>query len=170
MTSTAQQPMNRYAAPGTQAHAEPPDEVTDIASSSPPFIARVAGGVVALSGALVALTGAQTLAIVTIRGALWVFPWALVVLGIAQLVLSAQVFRARGVAVMLAIASSAVLVLGAGAWLFLSLSQGFFQLYAFGGPSVSLAAVVMGLIALGPSRRASAARARLRERGMDLGI
>jgi hypothetical protein len=69
-----------------------------------------------------------------------------------------------------AIAASFVLVMVSGAWLVVSLSHGLFQLYAFGAPVASLGGAVMALIALGPSQRASAARARLKQQGMDLGI
>src|SRR3974390_2618153 len=83
--------MNPYAAPGTQ----PRDAEEDIAASSPPALARVAGGVIAFAGAIVALTGAQTLAMVSIRGAWGAAPWVLLAFGVGELVLGATVFRAR---------------------------------------------------------------------------
>jgi hypothetical protein len=158
--------MNPYAAPGTR----PIDAEEDIAASSPPFIARVAGGVVALAGAVVALTGAQTLAMVSIRGPFAYAPWVLLVLGVAELVLGTFVFRARAVGAVAAVGVSLAQVLAAGAWLFFSMAHGLFSLYALGGPCVSLSAVVLALLAMGPSQKASAALARLKAAGMDLGI
>ena len=165
--------MNPYAAPGTQpreAGSAGVDAERDIAEASPPRIARIAGAAVALAGVLVFLTGAQTLAVVSIRGPLGLLPWALAVLGAGELALAAMVFRARAPGVVAAIAASFLLVMVSGVWLVMSLSHGLFQLYAFGAPVASLGGAVMALIALGPSQRASAARARLKQQGMDLGI
>lgn len=162
--------MNPYTAPGTRPHDAPADSARDIAEASPPVIARVAGGVVALAGLLVLLTGAQTLAMVTMRGALVVAPWVLVVLGAAELVLGTLVFRARAWGVLSAIALSFLLVAVGGAWLMFSLSQGLVQLYGFAAPCVAVAAAVMALLAMGPAQRATAARQRLKAQGMDLGI
>jgi hypothetical protein len=162
--------MNPYAAPGTQPRDAAADAERDIAEAAPPTSARIAGGVVALAGALVLLTGVQTLAVVSIRGALGLAPWALVVLGAVELMLATLVFRARAWSVVGAAAVSFVLMTAAGLWLMVSLSHGLFQLYGFAGPFVSLGAAVMALLAMGPSQRASAARARLKQQGMDLGI
>jgi hypothetical protein len=162
--------MNPYAAPGTQPRSPLEDAERDIAEASPPTIARVAGGAVGLAGVLVFLTGAQTLAVVSIRGALGLAPWALVVIGAAELVLATLVFRARAWSVVAAAAVSFVLMMAASGWLVVSLSHGLFQLYGFAGPVVSLGAAVMALLAMGPCQRASAARARLKQQGMDLGI
>ncbi len=162
--------MNPYAAPGTQPRDAGADAERDIVEASPPRIARIAGAAVALAGVLVFLTGAQTLAVVSIRGALGLVPWALAVLGAGELVLASLVFRARAWGVVAAVAASFVLMMAAGVWLIVSLSHGLFQLYAFGAPFASLGAAVMALLAMGPSQRASAARARLKLQGMDLGI
>jgi hypothetical protein len=162
--------MNPYAAPGTQPSPGIDAAANDIAEATPPTVARVAGGVVGLAGVLVVLTGAQSLAMVNVRGIMWVAPWALVVAGGAEVVLAALVFKARASAVVGAVAVSFLLLVLAGAWLVFSVAHGFFQLYAFGAPCVAIAAAVMALLALGPSQRASAARQRLKEQGMDLGI
>ena len=158
--------MNPYAAPGTQ----PRDAEEDIAASSPPLLARVAGGGIALAGAVVALTGAQTLAMVSIRGPFAVAPWVLLALGVGEIVLGGVVFRARAWGAVLAVGVSLGQVLAAGTWLFFSASHGLISLYALAGPFVSLAAVALSVIAMGPCQKASAARARLKAQGMDLGI
>lgn len=163
--------MNPYAAPGTPRDPRDPRAVDeDIAAAAAPAIVRVAGGVVVLAGTVVALTGGQTLAMVTIRGPLAAAPWALLAAGVGEALLGAAVFRARAWGVMAAAGASFALVMLTGAWLVVSLSHGLFSLYALGGPGVSLAAAVVALMALGPSQRASAARTRLKEQGMDLGI
>lgn len=158
--------MNPYAAPGTQ----PRDAEEDIAASSPPALARVAGGVIALAGAVVALTGAQTLAMVSIRGPFAMAPWGLLALGVGDLVLGAVVFRARAWGAVLAVGVSLAQAMASGFWLFFSMSHGLFSLYALGGPCMSVSAVALAVIGMGPCQRASAARARLKAQGMDLGI
>src|ERR1700722_20522457 len=147
--------MNPYAAPGSQSRDAQHDAERDIAESSPPAIARVAGGVVALAGLLALLTGAQTLAMVTIRGALGFAPWVLVVLGAGELVLGTLVFRARASGVLASVVLSFVLVAVTGGWLMVSLSHGLVQLYGFAAPCVAVAAAVMALLAMGPSQRGS---------------
>ncbi len=163
--------MNPYAAPGSEPHAVAvADAERDIAESSPPVLARVAGGVVGLAGLVVALTGAQTMMMVRVHGLLAAAPWALIGLGLVEAGLAALVFRARAWGVGVAIGVSFTLVLSSSAWLLVSVGSGLLSLYALAGPAVSLAAAVLSLLVMGPSQRASAARARLKEQGMDLGI
>lgn len=158
--------MNPYAAPGARPH----NAEEDIAAATPPSIARIAGGLVALAGIVVALTGAQTLAMVTIRGPLAPVPYVLALLGVVEIAAGTLVFRARAWAAIAAIASSALDLLASGFWLLLSMGHGLLSLYALASPFVSIVAGIMAFVALGPCERASAARRRLREQGMDLGI
>jgi len=158
---------NPYAAPGTQPGGATED---DIAAAVPPLSARIAGGAVALAGAVVGLTGAQTLLIVTVRGPMAAAPYALGVLGLAEVVLGVVVFRARAWATVLAIASSALLTIASSVWLFFSVGHFLFSLFALGAPFVSVAAGVFAMLAVGPSQRATAARERLRAQGLNLGI
>jgi hypothetical protein len=159
--------MNPYAAPGTTAPTAAED---DIAAAVPPLLARIAGGVVALAGTVVALTGMQTLLMVSIRGPLVAAPYVLAVLGVPHLVLGAMVFRARVWAALAAAGGTALLTLSSAAWLVFSFANGLLSLYAMAAPFASVASLVFALLALGPCQRASAARARLRAQGMDLGI
>lgn len=158
--------MNPYAAPGTRTHSAE----EDIAAATPPVIARIAGGLVALAGIVVALTGLQTLAMVTIRGPLEIAPYALALLGIVEIAAGTLVFRARGWAAIGAAVTSFVAVLASGLWLLVSMAHGLLSLYAMASPFVATVAGVMAIVAAGPCERASAARRRLREQGMDLGI
>ncbi len=160
-------PGNPYAAPGALPVRSAED---DIAEAVPPPIARVAGGLVALAGAVVALTGVQTMMIARIRGPFASTPWVLLLLGVPHLLLGAMVFRARAWAALVSIVGTALLALTSGAWLVFSLGHFLFSLYALGSPMAAVAALVLSLVALGPCQRASAARARLREQGMNLGI
>jgi hypothetical protein len=158
--------MNPYRAPETVSMGA--DD--DIACAMPPVIARLAGGALALAGAVVALTGMQTLMMVTVRGPLAAAPYVLAGLGVPHLLLGAMVFRARAWAALLGMGGSGLLTLSSGAWLVFTVGHGLFSLYALAAPFVSIAALVVVLVGLEPCQRASAARARLRAQGLDLGI
>jgi hypothetical protein len=159
--------MNPYASPGTQSTNAAED---DIAAASPPLFAKAAGGVVALAGGVVALTGLQTLMVLNPRSPAWAVPYVLLVLGVPHLVLGALVFRARVWAALASMAGTSLLTLASAGWLVFGISHAFFSLYALASPCVSVAALVFAILAIGPCQRASAARARLRAQGMNLGI
>jgi hypothetical protein len=160
--------VNPYAAPGERARAVATED--DIAAAVPPVIARVAGGLIALAGGAVALTGVQTLLMMSIRGPWAYAPYVLLLLGAPHLVLGAMVLRARDWAVLASIGGTALLALVSGTWFLVSFTHYVFSLYAMASPVASVIAVVFSVLALGPCRQASAARARLREQGMNLGI
>jgi hypothetical protein len=162
--------MNPYAAPGAASPASTEATEEDIAAAAPPLLAKAAGGVVALAGAVVGLTGMQTFMIVNLRGPFAVAPYVLAVLGAAHLVVAAVVFRARVWGALVAMGGTLLMALLSGVWLVFSVSHGLVSLYALGAPFVAGAAVVFSLLALGPCQRASAARARLKAQGMNLGI
>ena len=162
--------MNPYAAPGATPAAPQATAEDDIAAATPPLVAKVAGGLVAFAGAIVGLTGVQTLMIVDLRGAFAAAPWALALLGLAHVFVGAAVFRARAWAAMVALGGMVLLMLLTAAWLVFSIAHGLVSLYALGSPVAATAAFVLAILALGPCRRATAARTRLRDQGMNLGI
>jgi hypothetical protein len=161
--------MNPYAAPGTNATGTASTE-DDIAAASPPLLAKAAGGAIALAGGVVALTGLQTMMLAQLRSPYSVIPWVLVALGLANVVLAGVVFRARMWGALCASGATLLLTLASGAWFVVSITHGLFSLYGFASPFLSAAALVFAVLALGPCQRASAARARLRAQGMNLGI
>lgn len=160
--------MNPYSAPGERAVATSTEE--DIAAAVPPVIARVAGGAIALAGGAVALTGVQTLLMMTIRGPLAYAPYLMLLLGAPHLVLGAMVLRARDWAALASIGGTALLILVSLAWAFICVTHFVISLYVLASPIVSIIGLIFAIIGLGPCRQASAARARLREQGMNLGI
>jgi hypothetical protein len=159
--------MNLYAAPEAQSPSATED---DIMAAAPPLLARVAGGIVALAGVVVALTGLQTLLIVTVRGFFAPAPYLLLLLGAGEVVLGAAVFRARAWGALAAAGVSLLLVLISSVWLFFSFGHGLLSLFALTAPFGCGAAAVLAFLAVAPCQKASAARARLREQGMNLGI
>jgi hypothetical protein len=157
--------MNPYAAPGTVSTGME-DEV---AASVPTPLVRIAGGVIALAGGVVGLTGVQTL-MFTMRGPIALAPYVLIGVALPHLALGVMVFRARAWAALVAIAGCFVLTLVSGLWLLIAIGHMLFSLYALLAPVASVAALVFAFVGLGPCQRASAARARLKAQGMDLGI
>ncbi len=97
-------------------------------------------------------------------------PYVLVLLGVVEIAAGTLVFRARAWGAIGAVASSAVDLLASGFWLLVSVGHGLLSLYALASPFVVVVAGIMAVVAMGPCERASAARRRLREAGMDLGI
>ncbi|HEY8091377.1 MAG TPA: hypothetical protein VIF09_26115 [Polyangiaceae bacterium] len=159
--------MNPYASPGASPAGGAED---DIAAATPPVLAKAAGGVIALAGAVVGLTGVQTLMIVNLRGPFAAAPYVLALLGVANVFVGAVVFRARVWGALCALGGTLLGTLLSAVWLVFSIGHGLLSLYALGAPVVSTAALVFAILALGPCQRASAARERLRAQGMNLGI
>jgi hypothetical protein len=160
--------MNPYAAPETRPAGASTED--DIAEAVPPAMARVAGGFVALAGGIVALTGTQTLLMARVRGPWAMVPYVLLVLGLPHLVLGIQIVRARAWAVLVSLGGTVLLLFLSAGWLLFSLAHYAFSLYALAAPGLALTALVLAFFALGPCQKASAARARLRAQGMNLGI
>ncbi|HEY3815812.1 MAG TPA: hypothetical protein VGL81_01515 [Polyangiaceae bacterium] len=157
--------MNPYAAPGTVSTGME----DDVAAAVPTPLVRLSGAAIALGGGVVGLTGLQTL-MFTMRGPIAIAPYALLGVALPHLVLGVMVFRARAWAALVSIPGCFLLSLVSGAWLVVAIGHLLFSLYALAAPMVSVAALVFAFLGLGPCQRASAARARLRAQGMDLGI
>jgi hypothetical protein len=159
---------NPYLAPGAQ---DVPREEDDIAAAAPPLIAKIAGGVVVLAGAVVALTAAQTWMITRrLYPPYDLFPWTQILLGVPAIVIGTMVFRARAWAAMAAIALGFLLFLVSAFWMVVSFAHGLFSLFALGAPFVALGSFVLVIIALGPCMRATRARERMAKAGMSLGL
>jgi hypothetical protein len=158
-------PINPYAAPGTVSTVME----DDVAAAVPTPLVRVAGAAIALAGGVVGLTGLQTL-MFTMRGYVALAPYLLIGTAVPHLLLGIMVFRARAWAALASIVGCLLLSLVSGAWLVVAIGHLLFSLYALLAPMASAAALVFAFLALAPCTRATAARARLRDQGMDLGI
>jgi hypothetical protein len=124
---------------------------------------------IALAGGVVGLTGLQTTMFI-MRGPIALAPYALIGVALPHLVLGVMVFRARAWAALASIGGCFLLTLMSGVWLVIAIGHLLFSLYALLAPVASVAALVFAFLGLGPCQRASAARARLKAQGMDLGI
>jgi hypothetical protein len=141
-----------------------------IAAAASPLVARIAAGAIVASGALDALTGIQTMLVVTIRGPLELMPYALIVVGVAAFATGVMVYRARfsgAVAATVACALAMFVTMGWGA---IAFTHGLYSLFALLAPFFSMAAMVAAALSIAPCKRASDARATLASQGLDLGL
>jgi hypothetical protein len=91
-------------------------------------------------------------------------------LGVFTIVVAFMFGKVRTWAVWTAVALAAFLLLAAGAWLLVSLGSGVFSPLSFMTAGCSPISLALVLAAVGSCLRVAAARRRLRERGMELGI
>jgi hypothetical protein len=144
-------------------------EAADLAAIAPPLLARVAGGALALAGFFTSLLGVQTASIARFHGVWAVAIVVMFALGAATFLAGVKVARLRGWAAVLGTTSAGLTALLGAGWALFSLLSGLLSLLAFG--VVPLAAVAGGLAAtvIGAGLRADAARARLRDAGLEAG-
>ena len=163
--------MNPYEPPQTPVAAPlPPSAEDDIAAAAPPFVARVAGGVLVLAALVLVLTAIQTSMMVRLFSPYDLVQDAQYVVGLPALVVGAVLSRARAWAAWAGIAASALMMIVGALWLVVSFSHGLFSLFAIAGPLVAVASGVLAILALAPCQRATRARARLAAQGMNLGL
>jgi len=146
-------------------------EEVDPSAAAPPLVVRAAAGVAAFTGLMVGLTGLQLL--LSVRFAhvgLAVVPYAMLLLGGGQIMLAVFVARARAWAAVASLVVAGFALLSMGTWLVFSVTSGIYSCVGLVVPPLALAAVVTGALSIGPARRADAARRRMRDEGMDLGL
>ena len=142
----------------------------DILSATPPAVVRIAGGIVLFAGTLALLTGGQVLLVAIVGGPMAAAPYLLAGGGLLDMVLGLMLFRARDWGAIGATVVSGALMLVTAVWAVFSFANGLFQMYALIAPFAAAAALALSIVSIGPCRRASAARARLAQQGMNLGI
>ena len=142
----------------------------DLKHADAPMVGKLAAAVSAASGLFVALCGLQ---IVGVRfRAAWIewIPYLQIALGVTQIGVGAMIFRAREWAVLAGAGLNAVVALAMIGW---------FLFFVFGvglscmvlvTPPISVLAAVLSAVAIPAVRRTGAARRRLAERGLDLGL
>ena len=141
----------------------------DIALTQPTGMVKAAAILVVVSGLIAALVGIQLLVSVTIvHRLLRLVPYALLVAGFGAGFLGWKTMKTRGWAAIGSAAIGGLLTLGMGYWVLLSTAAGFISLLALLLPPLALIATVFAGLAIGPCRRADAARRRLAEAGVDM--
>ncbi|MBX3274912.1 MAG: hypothetical protein KF729_31905 [Sandaracinaceae bacterium] len=141
----------------------------DLRAAEPSAIVKLAAAVQGVTGLLVALTGLQVID-VTWRAdwANWV-PRLLIVLGVGAIGLAAMQYRARRWAAFASGANGIVVALAVLGWLFYTLTSVLSCLMYFTVPLSALSAL-LSLLAIGPILKTAAARQRLADAGLSLGL
>lgn len=148
--------------------ARTPDD--DIQSAQPPTVVKAGGGIALAAGALALLVAVQTISGFHVSSGYKVYLLLVAVTGAATATCGLATMRARVWGAIGGTVSSSLLFLATSLWLVLSMFGGLVSLFALGAPFASLCAIVLSAISIGPSKRATEARTRLMESGLDLGI
>jgi hypothetical protein len=148
-------------------------EELGFADLAPPFAVKLAAALHGVTGLYVGLSAVQLLISVVFFGPLELMQylnWALVVLGALHVGIAARMIRMRspwGAVGLLAALFSAGLVTG---WVVASVSFAIFSCMQLGALALAWATLLAAPFALGPITRADAARKKLEEGGMGLGL
>ena len=156
------------ASPSPTPPAAPDD--ADLAAAAPNTLVRVASGLVMAAGLATALVGVQNLVGFEMFGLYFAMLVGLLVLGAAAIAIGWIHGKARAWAALASLAMAILLTLGSMAWLIVSLLGGGISMMAFFAVALSGIATMVVPFSVGPCRRATAARAKLRAAGLDLGL
>lgn len=141
----------------------------DISLTEPTALVKAGAFLAMATGLILTLVGLQLLLTVTLVGpVLERIPLLLVLGGPATISLGWKTFKTRGWASVGALAITSVIALGMGYWVLFTASAGYFSLLALVLPPLAVVAAVFSGLAIGPCRRADAARMRLQEAGIDM--
>lgn len=169
MVTPNQPPPNPYEPPQHGGPDDPGDFHEEVSATEATGMVKAAGGLQAATGVLVAFSGIQ-LKLVGLTGKSWVtmMPWLMIVGGVVAVYLAVKILKTRGWAALGGTALNALIGLGMGVWVLLTLASGFVSLIATLVPMVALLGTVFGAIAIGPCLRASQARRKLQDAGIDM--
>ena len=146
------------------------DQDDDIAAAQTPSRLKIAGGIGVLAGAIMTLTGVQTLSGFRVSGIYLVGPIALILFGGALSIAGTLLVRARATGAILQLTLGIVAFLVSGTWLLLSLSGGLASLFGLVSPWLAGAALGMAIASIKQCDEVNTARRRLAEKGLNLGV
>ncbi len=146
------------------------DQEDDIEAARTPSRLKIAGGVGIFAGAIMLLTGVQTLTGFRVSGIYFLAPIALVIFGAALAVAGAQLLRARATGAILQLTLGIIAVLLSALWLVLSLAGGLASLFGLVSPWLAGAALGMAIASIKQCDQVNTARRRLAEKGLNLGV
>jgi hypothetical protein len=151
---------------------DPDDDARDLAACRPSSVVKAAAGAMAFSGVGSLMLALQALLLVgSSQSELLTSAVSLEAsLGMLLLVMAVRLLKVQFLttvaAAVLGFASAITLLV----WNVVALSRGLFTILGFAVPGLCMIASLLALSAIGSTRRASAARKRLRERGVSLGL
>ena len=140
---------------------------------APSLAVRGAAGLHVVSGLYVLLSAVQLLTSVVFFGALWmvqVLNWALIVMGVAQIAVGAQLIRMRTPWAVIATVFGFALALLVTGWMIANVAFTIFSCMQLGALVFAWSAAMLSPLTIGAVARASQARKKLEEGGMGLGL
>jgi hypothetical protein len=139
----------------------------EVVALTPRWAVKTATATLGASGALAAVAALQLMIAVTFSSPLLkLIPAAHLALGAASIFAGLKTYELRRWAAVAGVAVSALLAIGAGAWLVFALSHGIVSLIGATVPFAAIGGAVFAGLAIGPCARAERARARMFE-GME---
>ena len=145
-------------------------EATDLEALRPTPMAKIGGGALLAVSAFVVLTGVQAWSLVVrFNAALVAFVALLLLLGVAGAICGFKVTRLRGWAGVTGTVTGGLATLVLLAWFVYAAAHGVASLLALALVPADAVATILVALTIGAGRRADAARARLREAGLEAG-
>ena len=146
------------------------EPVDDIEAAKTPSRLKIAGGLGILAGVLITLTGVQTLSGFVLTGIYLVGSLLLVLLGAGLAFAGGLLARARALGAIMQVTLGILAVILSSVWLLLSLAGRLVSLFALTSPFLAGTALAMALASLKMCDEVNAARRRLADKGLDLGV
>ncbi len=146
------------------------DAPDDIEAAKTPSRLKVAGGIGILAGALILLTGVQTLSGFVLSGIYLLGPITLLLIGGGLAIAGGLLARARALGAVMQVTLGILAVVLSSVWLLLSLAGHLVSLFALVSPWLAGIALGMGAASLKMCDEVNAARRRLADKGLDLGV
>ncbi|GAB5545308.1 MAG: hypothetical protein SangKO_050680 [Sandaracinaceae bacterium] len=142
----------------------------DLKAAEPSMIVKMACIAQGLTGLVVALSGVQLFGVRSHEYAfVKMVPWFLLVSGVVQIAVAAQVFRARPWAAYFGAGHGAIVALSMVGWFFFSFPDILSCMQLIGTP-LSVLSAILAAVAIGGVRHTAAARQRLADQGTPLGF
>jgi hypothetical protein len=147
-------------------------DARDLAACRPSSVVKLAAAAAAFSGFGSLMLALQSLlmlgrSLATLASAALTLE---ALLGVLLLIMAIVLLRLRFWATIVAAPASFSAALLILAWNLFALSRGLFSIMGFAVPASCIVAGLLSLSALGAARRADAARERLRDRGINVGL
>jgi len=146
------------------------DPQDDIDAARTPSRVKLAGGVGILAGVIITLTAVQTLSGFRLRTMHLVVLAALALSGVMLTIAGLLLARARATGAILQLTLGIFALVVSSAWLLLSLAGGLVSLFGLASPWLAGAALGLAIASLKACDEVNAARRRLAEKGLDLGV
>ena len=144
-------------------------QAEDVVALTPGWAVKTAALVGGAGGLLIAVAGLQLLIGVTfVSPAFRAIPFAHLALGAASILFAFKTFELRQWAAIGGVAVSSAIAIGGGTWLVFAVSSGILSLLGMIVPFTAVGGAVFSGLAIGPCRRAGAARARMFEGMQEL--